>query len=47
MALLTYEEVRKSDTTRETLLEFLQSAYEAGAKTAGWDTEAFRASGAG
>ena len=43
MALLTYEEVRKSDSPKETLLEFLQSAYEAGAKTAGWDTEAFRA----
>ena len=41
-ALLTYEEVRKSDSPRETLLEFLQSAYEAGAKTAGWDMEEFR-----
>jgi hypothetical protein len=44
MALLTYEEVRKSDSPKKTLLEFLQSAYEAGAKTAGWDMEAFRAS---
>ena len=42
-ALLTYEEVRSSDTPRETLLGFLQSAYEAGAKTAGWDMEEFRA----
>ena len=42
-ALLTYEEVRSSGTPRETLLEFLQSAYEAGAKTAGWDVEEFRA----
>ena len=41
-ALLTYEEVRKSDSPRETLLEFLQSAYEAGAKTAGWNMEEFR-----
>ena len=47
MALLMYEEVRKSDSPRETLLEFLQSAYEAGAKTAGWDMEAFRSSDAG
>jgi uncharacterized protein DUF5996 len=46
MALLTYEEVRKSDYPKETLLEFLQSTYEAGAKTAGWDTEAFLAAGA-
>jgi Family of unknown function (DUF5996) len=42
-ALLTYEEVRSSSSPRETLLEFLQSAYEAGAKTAGWDMEEFRA----
>ena len=42
-ALLTYEEVRSSASPRETLLEFLQSAYEAGAKTAGWDVEEFRA----
>jgi hypothetical protein len=42
-ALLTYEEVRKGDSPRETLLGFLQSAYEAGAKTAGWDMEEFRA----
>jgi hypothetical protein len=33
-ALLAYEEVRNSRNPRETLLEFLQSAYEAGAKTA-------------
>ena len=42
-ALLTYEEVRSSSSPREALLEFLQSAYEAGAKTAGWDMEEFRA----
>lgn len=45
-ALLTYEEVRKSSSPGETLLEFLQSAYEAGAKTAGWDMKALR-TGAG
>jgi hypothetical protein len=42
-ALLTYEQVRHSGSPKETLLEFLQSAYEAGAKTAAWDMERFRA----
>jgi hypothetical protein len=42
-ALLLYEEVRNSDSPKETLLAFLQSTYEAGAKTAGWNMEAFRA----
>ena len=46
-ALLPYEEVRNSDSPRESLLVFLQSAYEAGAKTAGWDMEAYRAGAAG
>jgi hypothetical protein len=41
-ALLAYEEVRNSRNAREALLEFLQSAYEAGARTAGWDMEDFR-----
>ena len=41
-AFLTYEEVRKSDYPKETLLGFMESAYEAGAKSAGWDTEALR-----
>jgi hypothetical protein len=40
-ALLTYEEVRKSDSPKATLLEFVNSAYQAGAKTAGWDIEEF------
>ena len=43
-ALLAYEEVRNNRNPGETLLEFLQSAYEAGAKTARWDMEEFRAS---
>jgi hypothetical protein len=42
MALLMYEDVRRSDSPRETLLRFLESAYQAGAKTANWDAEAFR-----
>lgn len=42
-ALLKYEEVRKSDSPNDTLLEFVESAYQAGARTAGWDIEEFRA----
>ena len=38
-ALLTYEEVRNSASPKYTLLEFLRSAYEAGANTANWDIE--------
>ena len=44
---MAYEEVRNNKNPRETLLEFLQSAYEAGAKTASWDMEAFRAGDTG
>ena len=36
-ALLTYEAVRNSRSPKDVLLEFLQGAYEAGAKTANWD----------
>ncbi|HZA43731.1 MAG TPA: DUF5996 family protein [Rubrobacter sp.] len=46
-ALLMYEDVRKSESPKETLLEFLQSAYEAGTKTAGWDVDDFRTKSAG
>jgi hypothetical protein len=41
-ALLTYEEVRNSASPIKTLLEFMESAYQAGAKSAGWDIEALR-----
>jgi hypothetical protein len=41
-ALLTYEEVRDSASPTKTLLEFMESAYRAGAKSAGWDIEALR-----
>jgi hypothetical protein len=41
-ALLLYEEVRKSASPKETLLGFMESAYQAGAKSAGWDIEALR-----
>ena len=37
LALLPYEAVRKSRDPRGVLLEFLESAYQAGAALAGWD----------
>jgi len=42
MALLTYEEVRNSSSPTKTLLEFMESAYQAGAQSVGWDIEALR-----
>jgi hypothetical protein len=39
LALLPYEAVRAAADPRATLLEFLESAYQAGARTAGWDVE--------
>ncbi|MDQ4127716.1 MAG: DUF5996 family protein [Actinomycetota bacterium] len=41
-AILMYEDVRKSDSPIEALLAFLERAYQAGAKTAGWDVEDLR-----
>jgi len=41
LAILPYETVRQAEDPRTTLLAFLQSAYEAGARTAGWDTSSF------
>jgi hypothetical protein len=41
-ALLTYEEVRKSSSPTKSLLGFMESAYQAGAESAGWDIEALR-----
>jgi Family of unknown function (DUF5996) len=43
MALLMYDDVRKADSPRATLLEFMESAYQAGARTAGWDVKDLRA----
>ena len=37
LAILRYDEVREAADPRAYLLEFLQSAYEAGATLAGWD----------
>ena len=42
MALLTYEEARNNASPTQILLEFMESAYQAGAKSAGWDIEALR-----
>ena len=35
--LLMYDEVRKASSPKETLLDFLQSTYEAGATLGNWD----------
>jgi hypothetical protein len=35
--LLLYEDMRTSSNPGETLMQFLQSTYEAGANLAGWD----------
>ncbi len=42
LALLPYDDVRTADDPQTTLLAFLQSAYEAGAGAAGWDTDELR-----
>jgi len=41
LAILPYEAVRTARAPRTTLLAFCQSAYEAGARLAGWDTTTF------
>ncbi len=37
LAILAYDDVRTAPDPRRALLDFLQSAYEAGASLAGWD----------
>jgi hypothetical protein len=44
LALLSYDDVRTSPDPKADLLAFLESAYRAGADTAGWDTAAFASS---
>ena len=39
MALLLYENLRTQANPRQALLDFLESAYQAGAKSANWDIE--------
>jgi len=41
LAILPYEAVRTSPDPRGALLAFLQAAYEAGARLAGWGADAF------
>jgi Family of unknown function (DUF5996) len=41
LAILPYELVRDASDPRGTLLAFLQGAYEAGARLAGWETSGF------
>lgn len=43
MAMLMYDDARKSDDPRAAVLEFLESAYQAGAKLADWDVSDFHA----
>jgi uncharacterized protein DUF5996 len=42
IALLMYDDIREAESPREKVLEFLESAYQAGAKRAGWDTGSFK-----
>lgn len=42
LGLLMYDDVRALDDPRSVVLEFLESAYQAGAKRAGWDAESFK-----
>lgn len=41
MAILMYDDARETGIPRETVLEFLESAYQAGAKRANWDVDEF------
>jgi hypothetical protein len=42
LALLPYEDVRTATDPRAVVLDFLESAYVAGARRAGWDLDALR-----
>jgi hypothetical protein len=42
MAVLLYEDIRKSVNPGQQILDFLESSYQAGAKLAGWDVEALK-----
>lgn len=45
MAILTYADLLKHDHPRKALLDFLESAYQAGASLSGWDIEHFKVPG--
>jgi len=38
MAILMYDDIRNSDNPKQAIMDFLESAYLAGVKLAGWDT---------
>lgn len=42
LALLMYDDIRTAEDLRDMVLEFLESAYQAGAKRARWDVEQFK-----
>ena len=42
MALLMYDDIRASADPRAAVLDFLEAAYRAGARRAGWNTEQFQ-----
>ena len=37
MAVLMYDDIRVLDDPRQAILDFMESAYQAGAKLANWD----------
>ncbi len=41
LAVLAYDNVRASPDPHDALLGFFETAYQAGARTAGWDIDAF------
>ncbi|MTI30412.1 DUF5996 family protein [Xanthovirga aplysinae] len=43
MAFLTYDKLRQSDNPRQDLLDFMESAYQAGGSLAGWNLEEMKA----
>jgi len=42
MAILTYANLRKEDTPRQALLDFMECAYQGGAEFVGWPIEDFK-----
>jgi hypothetical protein len=42
MALLLYDDIRELPDARKTILDFLESAYQAGGRRANWDVDHFR-----
>lgn len=39
MAILMYDDLRKTQSPRQALLDYLESAYQAGAKRVNWKIE--------